>query len=255
MAVTAGTDRGDRDGRGEGRGRGDREAPGRGVVFDTSGRQTIGYRVIRGLAVFVMRVWLRPRVTGTERVPKEGPVILAPVHRSFVDFSFVYAVTRRKVFFMAKDTLWRSNLLGRFLLSVGAFPVHRGAADREAMGHAEEVLRGGQVLLMFPEGTRQEGPTVEELHDGVAFVAARTGATVVPLGIGGSDLAMPKGQRFPRPRPVTLYVGEPLDPPPRAPSGRTPRSTLQGYTAQLREAIQDAYDRARTAREALGRRR
>ena len=102
------------------------------------------------------------------------------------------------------------RLLARILPAVGAFPVHRESADREALRRAQQVLEAGEVLILFPEGERRSGPVVEDLHEGVAFLAARTGATVVPVGIGGSASVMPKGKRLPRPRHIHLVVGEPI---------------------------------------------
>ena len=174
-------------------------APGRGAVFEPDPRRTVGYRICRAIFVTIVGLWFRPKVTGRANIPADGPVILAPVHRSFADFGFSAFVTRRKLFFMAKDGLWKNRFLGWFLLTLGAFPVHRESADREALAHAEEVLRRGQLLVLFPEGMRQEGPLVGELAEGAAFLAARTGAPIVPIGIGNSDVAMPKGQRIPKP--------------------------------------------------------
>ena len=83
------------------------------------------------------------------------------------------------------------------------------------MRRAQQVLEAGEVLILFPEGERRSGPVVEDLHEGVAFLAARTGATVVPVGIGGSASVMPKGTKIPRPRHIHLEVGTPLPPPER----------------------------------------
>ena len=220
-------------------------APGRGAVFEPDPRRTFVYRVCRTVFEALVRLWFRPLVTGRANVPAEGPVILAPVHRSFADFAFTAVITDRKLFFMAKDSLWRHRLLGRFLLAMGAFPVHRESADREALRHAEEVLALGQVLVLFPEGMRQEGPVVADLLEGAAFLSARTGAPVVPVGIGNSDVAMPKGQRIPRPLRIRVAVGRPLDPPERSPSGRVPRGRVHAATEELRRAIQDVYDQSR----------
>ena len=121
-------------------------------------------------------------------------MIIAPVHRSFIDFFVASEVTARKLHYMAKDSLWKNGLLARILPAVGAFPVHRESADREALRRAQQVLDAGEVLILFPEGERRTGPVVEDLHEGVAFLAARTGATVVPVGIGGSASVMPKGK-------------------------------------------------------------
>jgi 1-acyl-sn-glycerol-3-phosphate acyltransferase len=223
------------------------DAPGRGAVFEPDPRRTFGYRMARGVFQALMGAWFRPSVTGRDRVPGSGPVIIAPVHRSFADFGFAAFVTDRKLFFMTKDEMWRRRWLGRLLLTLGAFPVHRESADREALRHAEEVLRRGQVLVLFPEGTRQEGESVTDLHEGAAFLAARTGAVIVPVGIGGSDRAMPKGSTIPKPIRIRVVVGEPIPPPERNESGRLPRSRIHRTTEDLRAAIQAVYDESRGA--------
>ncbi len=221
-------------------------APGRGAVFEPDPRRTVGYRICRAIFVTIVGLWFRPSVTGRANIPADGPVILAPVHRSFADFGFSAFVTRRKLFFMAKDSLWKNRFLGWVLLTLGAFPVHRESADREALAHAEAVLLRRQLLVLFPEGMRQEGPLVGELADGAAFLAARTGASIVPIGIGNSDAAMPKGQRIPKPLRIRIVVGEPLPPPARTEGGRVSRSKVHATTEELRERIQAAYDIART---------
>jgi len=206
------------------------------------------YRAARGVVRVTIRVWFRPHVLGRDRVPLDGPVILAPVHRSFVDFAFSALVTDRKLYFMAKADLWRSRPLGWLLDRLGVFPVNRDAADRASVRMAEAVLRQGQLLVLFPEGARREGERVAEVMEGAAFLAARTGATVVPLGIGGSDEAMPKGTTVPRRVPVSLVVGEPIPPPPRTASGRIPRSSVHRMSDAVRAGIQSAYDAARADR-------
>lgn len=213
--------------------------------FQLDTRRTFRYLVARLIFTSVIGGWFRPVVTGRTRVPLEGPAILAPVHRSFADFAFSALLTRRKLFFMAKDELWKSRPLGKLLCALGAFPVSREAADREALRRAQGVLERGQLLVLFPEGTRREGPTVGPLHEGAAFLAARTGAPIIPLGIGGSDISMPKGQRIPKPLRIRVVVGEPILPPPRTESGRVPRSSIHVTTEALRRAIQSVYDEAR----------
>ncbi|MHB8438457.1 MAG: lysophospholipid acyltransferase family protein [Acidimicrobiales bacterium] len=202
------------------------------------------YRFLRGLARTLARLYWRLEVTGPGHVPAQGPVIIAPVHRSNIDFLIASAVTRRKVFFMTKDTLWRSPRFGRFLESVGAFPVHREGADRLAIDRAQAVLDNGDALILFPEGQRREGAFVTELHEGAAFLAMRTGATVVPVGIGGSAEAMPKGSKLVHPVKVCMVVGEPLTPPARSARGRVPRSQVHDFTEQLRTVLQSLYDDA-----------
>jgi 1-acyl-sn-glycerol-3-phosphate acyltransferase len=212
------------------------------VVVDT--RFTPLYRILRFLVRLVNAVYFRTSVANKGAVPAEGPVIIAPVHRSFIDFFVASEVTDRKLHYMAKDSLWKNGTLAKILPSVGAFPVHRESADREATRRAQQVLDAGEVLILFPEGERRTGPVVEDLHEGVAFLAARTGATVIPVGIGGSASVMPKGTKIPRPRHIHLEVGEPLAPPERGESGRVPRSRVHRLTEQLTVSLQELYDRA-----------
>lgn len=220
-------------------------APGRHQPFEVNPNYTPLYRVER--TIFVTALWgmFRPKVTGKEHVPKTGPVILAPVHRSFADFAFAAFCTDRKLFFMTKDEMWKNKALGKLLLSVGAFPVHRESADREALARAEEVLRKDGVLVLFPEGTRREGLVVKDLMEGAAFLSARTGAPIVPIGIGGSDLAMPKGSAIPKPRTIQVVIGPAIPPPPRTGGGRVSRSAVHAATEALVPKLQAVYDEAR----------
>jgi 1-acyl-sn-glycerol-3-phosphate acyltransferase len=220
----------------------DESASGAPVRVDTS--FTPIYRFLRLLVHGLNRLLFRTTVEGADRVPEEGPVIIAPVHRSFIDFFVASEVTNRKLHYMAKDSLWDNRVLAAILPGLGAFPVHREAADREALRRAQRVLEAGEVLILFPEGERRSGPVVEDLHEGVAFLAARTGATVIPVGIGGSASVMPKGKKIPRPQHIHMEVGEPLPPPTRTGGGRISRSRTHQLTEALTASIQDLYDRA-----------
>jgi 1-acyl-sn-glycerol-3-phosphate acyltransferase len=220
-------------------------APGRHQEFAIEPERQVAYRIMRRIFTTGMWVLFRPRVTGKERVPSSGPVILAPVHRSFADFGFTAFCTRRKLFFMTKDSRWERKWLGRLLLYVGAFPVHRESADREALQRAEEVLKRGECLVLFPEGTRRQGAVIENLMEGAAFLSARTGAPIVPIGIGGSDLAMPKGKILPKPLTIQVVIGPAIAPPPRTGGGRVSRSSVHAATDDLVAKLQAVYDEAR----------
>jgi 1-acyl-sn-glycerol-3-phosphate acyltransferase len=202
------------------------------------------YRFLRLLVHGLNRLFFRTTVEGADHIPDEGPVIIAPVHRSFIDFFVASEVTTRKLHYMAKDSLWKHRALAAILPAVGAFPVHRESADREALRRAQQVLETGEVLILFPEGERRTGPVVKDLHEGVAFLAARTGATVIPVGIGGSASVMPKGQRLPHPRHIHLVVGEPIAAPERTGGGRISRSRIHQLTESLTESVQALYDRS-----------
>jgi 1-acyl-sn-glycerol-3-phosphate acyltransferase len=214
------------------------------TAFQPNPRRTLGYRAFRTFVHALWGAYFRPRVTGTEHVPASGPYIIAPVHRSNADFAFAIYVTQRKTFFMAKDELWKSSILGDFVGAMGAFPVSRGVADRGALSAAEAVLRAGEPLVLFPEGTRKDGPTIGELQEGASFLAARTGAPIVPVGIAGTDRALPRGAKLPRPVKVRIVIGEPVPAPVAVDGTRVPRSQIAATTAQLRDALQAAYDQA-----------
>jgi len=205
------------------------------------------YRAVKGLAGILCRLFFRVKIEGRQ-VPSTGPVILAPVHGSFVDFLIVgTTLTRRKVFFMAKDDLWKSRFLGLFLESFGAFPVNRSGADRLALDRAQAVLERGDVLIMFPEGTRRSGPKVEDLHEGAAFLSARTGAPILPIGVGGTSDAMPKGAKLPRPVKVRVILGDLIEAPERGAGGRVARSKVHAVTEELQSELQNLYDVAESA--------
>lgn len=201
------------------------------------------YAVVRGLVVLLALVVTRVRVVGRENVPGRGPFLLAPVHRSNIDTPLVAAVTRRRMRFMGKDSLWRKRPVGWIVSALGAFPVTRGSADREALKRCIAVLEAGEPLVLFPEGTRQSGPRIMPLFDGAAYVAAKAGVPIVPVGIGGSEGVMPKGSRMIRPRKCVVVVGAPIEVP-RDETGRVPRSAVKELTDSLSSALQALFDEA-----------
>jgi 1-acyl-sn-glycerol-3-phosphate acyltransferase len=207
------------------------------VVLDS--RRTFTYRFCARLVAAFSYVWFRPVVEGSENIPMEGPVIIAPIHRSNIDFALSLFISQRKIFFMAKDGLFKFRPLGWLLLRLGAFPVKRGSADREAMALAEAVLEQGHALLMFPEGTRLSGRDVKPLRDGAMFIAARAGAKVVPVGIAGSDNAMGEGQKTISRAKIHVVVGRPIEP--AVSEGRVSRSAVAAKTEELRAKLEEVY--------------
>ena len=122
--------------------------------------------------------------------------------------------------------------------------MRRGTADREALRACQEVLERGEPLVLFPEGTRQTGPDVQHFFDGAAFLALRTGAPIVPVGLGGTEAAMRKGSKMVHPVKMTVVVGEPLRPPALPESGRVSRKAVHRLTAELAERVQQLFDEA-----------
>lgn len=204
----------------------------------------ISYAIVRGLFVIVFKLLGNVEVIGAEKVPATGAFVLAPVHRSNVDFALTSLVTKRPMRYMGKDNIWKSKLLGRFVTMLGAFPVHRGSADRDALKACTDIVNGGSPLVMFPEGTRQHGPVVQQLFDGTAYVAAKTGVPIIPMGIGGSEAMLPKGAKLPRRSKLVLVIGDPIPAPAKTDAGRMPRSAVAAMTKDLDQVLQGLFDEA-----------
>ncbi len=205
------------------------------------------YRVLRMLLVGATKAWFRVSVTGTENVPAGGGYILAPgAHRSILDTPLASLASPRVLRFMGAENYFAIPGLGFFLRSMGGFPVERSMTDRSALRVAEAVLAGGEPLVVFPEGTRQEGPLITEMKEGASFLACRAGVPIVPVGIGGASRALPKGKRVPRPRRIVVVVGQPVHPPARSDgrAGRLKRSAVRSVTEELQSSLQTLYDDA-----------
>ena len=201
------------------------------------------YFVARLFVAGFTRLWTRTSIEGREHIPQTGPFVLAPVHRSIMDTPISSCLTRRRLRFMGKDTLWKRQPAAWILSALGGFPVTRGTADREALQRCIAVLEAGEPLVLFPEGERKSGPTVQPLFAGAAYVALKAGAPIVPVGIGGSEQVMPKGSRFIHPRKVHVIVGRPIAAP-ISDSGRVPRAVVRDVTAELHTTLQELFDEA-----------
>ena len=203
-----------------------------------------GYRVLGTMAVFLARIYWRIEVIGADRIPVSGGFVLAPTHRSNLDFLLAGLASPRRVRWMAKDSIFLGGLIDRFLLAMGAFPVNRDGVDRTALETCERLIDLGEPVVMFPEGRRKDGPIVEEVFRGPAFVSTRRRVPIVPMGIGGSDAAMPIGKKMIRPHKIVMLIGEPIYP--EVPlEGRVPRAAVDELTERLTVELQRLYDDAR----------
>lgn len=209
----------------------------------TTRRAQVLYRVLRAFVRVVGRLYLRTRMVGAERLKIEGAFIIAPVHRSNLDGPLVNSRCPRMVRSLAKIEMFNGRVGTWISAMIGSFPVHRGAGDRRTLQAAIGLLRRGEPLLVFPEGTRHSGRQVGDIYGGAAFLAARTGVPILPVGIAGTEEAMPPKAKFLRRVPVSIVVGEPLLPP-STERGRLSSSQRSEFTVRLREAMQSAMDEA-----------
>lgn len=195
------------------------------------------------LTLFCKAFW-RTTVIGKENVPTTGAFILSPVHRSNIDTPLAACVTRRRLRFLGKESMWKYRWSNWFFNAVGGIPVNRGTPDRQALRRCSAALAGGEPVVIFPEGTRKVGPVVENLFDGPAYLACKANIPIVPVGLGGSAQAMPIGVKSIRPVKTVVIVGEPMFPPPRTAGGSVSRRAVQEMTHDLQAEIQRLYDEA-----------
>ncbi|MET0853956.1 MAG: lysophospholipid acyltransferase family protein [Microterricola sp.] len=176
------------------------------------------YLVGRGLIGVVAKTIFRPTITGRENVPKTGPVILASNHLSFIDSIVIPISAPRRVQFLAKShyftgTGFKGWVSRTFFTSIGAVSVERGVgqAAQAALDQGKQILEGGNAFALYPEGTRSIDGRLYRGRTGIAWLALTTGATVVPVGLIGTQEILPIGAKLPRVRKVTVKFGEPLD--------------------------------------------
>jgi 1-acyl-sn-glycerol-3-phosphate acyltransferase len=180
------------------------------------GRITPLIRTVAFGARLISRTVTRVRVEGDlSAIPREGPVILAANHISNADPVVVGAwltpALGRRIHWLGKKEMFDWPVVGWMARNGGVLPVDRGAADVDAFRMASRVLEAGQVLMVFPEGTRSPTGELQPPKDGLAMLALRTGATIVPIGISNTDRVWPKGRKIPHPGGhATMRVGEPF---------------------------------------------
>ena len=196
---------------------------------------SLTYRLVSGLLVFpLFRFLFRGSTQGLEHVPMEGPLVVASNHGSHLDPPLLGHALGRPVAFMAKAELFAIPLLGALIRACGAYPVRRGASDREAIRTATAKLEQGWATGVFLDGTRQANGRVNNPLPGAALLAARSGAPLLPVAIVNSHRALGSGRIWPRLVPLQLRVGAPIPPP-----ASRRRPDLDVTTALLKERIND----------------
>ena len=161
-----------------------------------------------------LRVFFRIRVEGREHIPKQGPAILASNHISFCDSFFLPLVVPRRVRYIAKAEYFDNWKVAWFFKANGHIPLRRGeGADwKRALDGAAEALAAGELFGIYPEGTRSKDGRLHRGHTGVAMLAARTSAPVVPIGFVGTDKAQPVGSKMIWPfKTITIRIGPAID--------------------------------------------
>ena len=166
------------------------------------------YWLVRAVLQPFFHVYLRMSRIGREHIPACGPVIVAANHRSFLDPFVIATMARRPMHYVAKKELFTRSWTSWILSALGAFPVDRGAGDAEMIETAKAILARGEIVLIFPEGTRTRPGSLGSPRRGVGRLALETGAPVVPVAVIGTA-GVRRGMRI-RPRKVRIRAGSPL---------------------------------------------
>jgi len=172
--------------------------------------KSLAYKFFHCLFKIILKTFYRFKVFGVENIPQEGPIILAANHTSFLDPPVIGVAMPRPVHFMARHTLFDRKSLRWFMNLCNAFPVRQGGFSPEAFRYTMKLLAAGEVVLLFPEGTRSRDGRLGQGKRGVALIALRSGAPVVPVAVKGTFRSLPTGARFPKPTPITVKFGKPM---------------------------------------------
>ncbi|MCA8959022.1 MAG: 1-acyl-sn-glycerol-3-phosphate acyltransferase [Planctomycetes bacterium] len=205
------------------------------------------YRLTQWALVACFKVYFRLGIRGKERVPLEGPVLLASTHASYLDPMLVGAPIARPSCYLARRTLFRPKWWGAVLRAYGAIPLEREGIGVSALRTVLELLKSDNCVVIFPEGTRSEDGRLRPLKGGVGMLARRSGARVVPVAIVGNENAWRRGSSIPRPVRITMRYGEPME--------IGPDEGEEQFLERLRDRLEILRDEALASTGANGRSR
>jgi len=168
------------------------------------------YNIFYHLAKVVAYAFFSFRVLHRERLPESGPLILAVNHQSFFDPPLAGICSRRGVYYLARKSLLKWPFFGPLFPAMNVIPVDRDGNDMAALKVVIRLIKSGNGVVLFPEGTRSRDGTLGNAQPGLGLVIAKTLAPVVPMRIFGAFEAFPKEAKFPRRHRITVAVGEPI---------------------------------------------
>ena len=177
---------------------------------------------------------------GVGHIPREGGVLLISNHVSFLDPVIIGSAANREIHFMARSTAFDIPGLGKLISIYNAYPVNRGAPDLGALRRTISLLQDGNVVLMFPEGTRSVDGTLGKARDGACFIAHRAGVPTIPVFHSGAERVLPRNSKRLRRSKLRVIFGEPLEL--TAAEFETRREMYQHMGNQMMEAIADLRD-------------
>ncbi|MDR3164514.1 MAG: 1-acyl-sn-glycerol-3-phosphate acyltransferase [Synergistaceae bacterium] len=202
------------------------------------------YRLVQNVFMLFFRLYNRLEVYGLSNIPSEGPMIVASNHASFADPPLIGAVFPIRLRYLAKESLFRVPLLGFLIRTLGAVPVTRGDSQRAGavMKLLLALLKEGESVLLFPEGSRSANGRLGPIEPGAAYLSVKTGFPVLPVYVKGSFEAWPKSRALPRPSKMKLTISHLIYPDPDMPNERERREKLMRSLERELLAMEDADD-------------
>jgi 1-acyl-sn-glycerol-3-phosphate acyltransferase len=170
------------------------------------------YRFFKFLIRMFSVPYFRIRYTGLENIPREGGVLAVSNHQSHLDPPLVGAGCPRRMSYLARETLFKFRPFGKLIYAVGAIPLDRDGVGLSGIKESLKRLKRGEMLLVFPEGTRTPDGEMKPFKPGFSTLAVRSKSAILPAAIEGAYRAWPKKSRFPCPRPVQVHYGPPILP-------------------------------------------
>ncbi|MCC6543322.1 MAG: 1-acyl-sn-glycerol-3-phosphate acyltransferase [Nitrospirae bacterium] len=194
--------------------------------------------MLYSIAVFIIsifaRLFFRIKISGVENIPVSGGVIIAANHLSYLDIPLLSYSLNRHANFVGKRQLFSIPVVGTMFRLLGGIAIDREKIDRAALREIMKKLDSGNLIVIYPEGTRSPNGILQPGRPGVGFIVRMSGKKVVPTAIQGTDKAMPSGSWLIRPHPVTIRFGKPLDF-----SVNLPKVEKQGADSRITQEIMD----------------
>ncbi len=171
----------------------------------------MSYTILRWMTLILAKIFFRIRVVGAARIPREGALIFAPNHVSFLDIPMLGAVAPRPLHFIGRAGLFKGRLTGMIYRHLNGIPLQNNHSPAGGLRPAIKLLKQGRCVVLYPEGRRSKSGALQKPLPGIGMLASVRGVRVVPVFIEGTRKALPVGSAWIRFARVTVYIGEPVE--------------------------------------------
>jgi 1-acyl-sn-glycerol-3-phosphate acyltransferase len=169
------------------------------------------YKISQWIGLIFCKLYFRLSGEGLDNIPISGPALLVSNHASYIDPFLDGGMLSRPIHFMARSDLWNVKFLAWWIPRVGGIPIRRAGIDRKAIQVTLDYLKKGEIILIYPEGTRSIDGKLQPGMPGVGMIAHMAKVPIVPIYISGSYTAYPRNAKFSKPKKIKVFYGPPLD--------------------------------------------